>query len=286
MDIPFSRWHAVIPQRRSRRKYDSTQLESRQADELERICREFRPFPQARAVLVTDSPDSVFKGAVGPYGKVKGAPAFIAFIGDMDDPHVQEKVGYLGEGIILEATAMGLATCWVGGFFRPEVVASLVDVGPKERVLAVTSVGHVAKRLSFEERAMAGFSWNHRRKRLAGLAGGMDEAHWPDWMKAALEAARMAPSAINRQPWRFQVEPDGVTVSVDGGRISFGISRRLDCGIAMLHIEVAALDCGVRGEWEFLKDPEVARFTIGTLKGPGIDTGGKNLTLEGDTRSR
>ncbi|MCK5654431.1 MAG: nitroreductase family protein, partial [Dehalococcoidia bacterium] len=77
-----------------------------------------------------------------------------------------------------------------------------------------------------------------------------------------LEAATLAPSAINRQPWRFYVEPDSITVSIYGSRLEFGISKRLDCGIAMLHIEVAALDCGVQGKWEFLEAPKVSRFTI------------------------
>jgi len=53
--------------------------------------------------LVADSPETVFKGAIGPYGKIKGAPAFVAFIGHMENPYVQEQVGYTGEGIILEA---------------------------------------------------------------------------------------------------------------------------------------------------------------------------------------
>ena len=44
--------------------------------------------------------------------------------------------------------------------------------------------------------------------------------------------------------------------------VILGVFKRLDCGVAMLHIEVAALDCGVRGRWEFLKAPKVARFTI------------------------
>jgi hypothetical protein len=30
----------------------------------------------------------------------------------------------------------------------------------------------------------------------------------------------------------------------------------------MLHIEVAALESGVQGRWEFLESPEVARFTV------------------------
>jgi hypothetical protein len=83
-------------------------------------------------------------------------------------------------------------------------------------------------------------------------------------MRAALEAARLAPSAVNRQPWRFHVEPGSVTVSVDNDHLTFGISKRLDCGIAMLHIEAAALDCGAQGEWELLSGLDVARFTVGS----------------------
>lgn len=261
MEIPFSKWHAAIRHRRSRRRFDSTELESSLLAQLQTICREFRPFPQARAELVTQSPDEVFKGAIGPYGKIKGAPAFIAFIGNMDDPYIHEKVGYLGEGIILEATANGLATCWVGGFFRPEVAASIVGIGENERVLAVTPIGHATEDFSLEERIMTGFGLTHRRKRLAELITGLDQTELQHWMESALEAARLAPSAVNRQPWRFYVEPYSITISVESPRFTFGVSKRLDCGIAMLHIEVAALDCHVQGEWEFLEAPQVARFT-------------------------
>ncbi len=45
------------------------------------------------------------------------------------------------------------------------------------------------------------------------------------------------------------------------GGPEFTVSKRLDCGIAMMHIEVAALNCGIRGEWQFQKAPRVARFS-------------------------
>ena len=262
MEIPFSRWNAAIPLRRSRRRYDSIELEPDQLARLRTVCGEFRPFPQARAELVTESPDRIFRGAIGPYGKIKGATALAAFIGSMDDPYVQEKVGYLGEGIILEATAMGLATCWVGGFFRPKVAASVVGIGRNEKVLAVTPVGRAVENVTREEIIMTGFGLNHRRKPLAELTAGLSPSDWPQWVKPSLEAARIAPSAINRQPWRFHVESNGITVSVDNPRFTFGVSKRLDCGIAMLHIEVAAMDAGVHGGWEFLEAPRVARFVV------------------------
>jgi len=213
-------------------------------------------------VLITEAPDTVFKGVIGPYGKTKGAPAFIAFIGNMESPYVQEQVGYMGEGIILEAEALQLATCWVGGFFRPKVVTSLIKIDRGERVLAITPLGYATKSQSLEERLMTGFGLTHRRKPLSNLVTGLSDSEWPQWIKLALEAARLAPSAVNRQPWRFHVEPDSITVSVNRLKREYGLSKRLCCGIAMLHIEVATLNCGVHGNWEFLDPPMVAKFGI------------------------
>lgn len=263
MDIPFSRWHSAIAERRSRRYFDLNRLvEPDTWEALDTVCNQFVPFPHARSRLVTESVESVFKGIIGSYGKIKDAPAFIAFVGNMDHPFVQEEVGYTGEGIILEATALGLNTCWVAGFFRPEVVASLIGLGSKERVLAVSAVGYARKSESFGEKLMSGFGRHRNRLPLSKLASGLPMEKWPDWVKVSLEAARLAPSAANRQPWGFRIEEDGVTVLVRTRGLEFNVSKRLDCGIAMLHMEVAAPDCGCKGEWEFLPSPQVAKFKV------------------------
>lgn len=265
MNIPWERWYGAIRWRRSRRRFDGRPVEPAALERLRGLCREFTPHPEARAVVVTTTPDEVFRGLIGHYGKVKGAPAFMAFVGDTRSPHVYEKVGYLGGALVLEATALGLATCWVGGFFRPEVAARLAGAGQNERVLAVAALGYAPENWTTEERLMTGFGRTHRRKALAGLVTGLDRSLWPAWVKSALEAARLAPSALNRQPWRFEVAKDAITVSVDNLNDTYGIPKRLDCGIAMLHLELGALVAGVRGTWEFLAPPRVARFTVATL---------------------
>jgi len=258
-----SRWYPAISKRRSRRQFDSSR--PIEPDLLERycdFCTKFQPYPNARAVLVTESPDSVFKGLVGPYGKVKDAPAFVAFIGNADSPNVHEEVGYMGEGIILEATALQLASCWVGGFFKPGVAARLAGAQSNESVLAVTPVGYARRDESFEERLMTGFGRTHKRHPLSYLSKGLSQDEWPEWVRVSLEAARLAPSAVNRQPWSFDVEPDSITVSVRTTGSEFGISKRLDCGIAMLHIELGALNCSIRADWRLLENPQIARLII------------------------
>ncbi len=261
MDIPFSRWYEAIGSRHSRRRFESRSLSADAISHLSVFCAAFRPFPDARAVLVREPTDRVFKGLLGSYGKIKGASAFIAFLGKTASTHTDEEVGYVGEGVILEAESIGLGTCWVGGRFRPDVAGPLAGALSNEMVFCVTPVGYAKRQQSLEEIVMSGFGRYHLRKPLLSLVTGIPEDKWPHWMKPALEAARLAPSAFNRQPWRFSIEKDSITISIDSspGR-DLVVSKRLECGIAMLHIQVAALVYGIRGQWEFLEAPQVARF--------------------------
>ena len=259
MDLPVEHWYPAIFQRRSRRVYLQESPAEDALSRLDEVCREFRPFPGARAQLVRCSPEAVFKGLVGRYGRVSGALLYIAFIGEMGSPRVQEATGYTGEGLILEATALGLATCWVGGFFRPEEVRSHIAVGKGEHVLSVTPVGYAPHAKTGQEKLMSGLVGAQSRRPLAGLVRGKIAA---PWMVKALEAARLSPSARNRQPWRFRIEKGTIVIAVDRALSLSSISKRLDCGIAMLHLELGALAAGVRGRWEILSAPDVARFSL------------------------
>jgi hypothetical protein len=77
-----------------------------------------------------------------------------------------------------------------------------------------------------------------------------------------LEAARLAPSAGNRQPWRFSAGSGFVEIGAAGARDSERYSKRLDCGIAMLHLELGARAAGKTGAWSLLEYPRVARYEI------------------------
>ncbi len=211
---------------------------------------------------MTESVQDVFRGIIGSYGKIKDAPAFIAFIGDMDSVSVQEEIGYTGEGVILEATSLGLNTCWNGGFFKRDTVASLVGIKGNERLLAVTPVGYARSLEPLDEKLMTGFGRTHHRLPLSRLMSGRNHGELPEWIRVSLQSVRLAPSAVNRQPWGFDIANNSITVYIRTGGPQLTVSKRLDCGIAMLHIEVAALTCGVNGKWQFLKSPQVARFTV------------------------
>ena len=260
MDLPVERWLAAVPRRSSRRNFESRPLEEDERRRLESACREFRPFAEARVELVLEPAAGVFKGIIGSYGRVTGAPCYLAVIGDMDSGRVQECAGYTGEGLVLEATASGLATCWVGGFFERRAVSGQVRLSASERVLAVIPVGRARPKPGLTDRSFKFFIGARHRKPLVELVS--DAGALAEGVRKGLEAARLAPSAYNRQPWRFEIEAGAVLVRATGEEPVSKISRRLDCGIAMLHFELGVQAAGLSGDWEFLPPPSVARFRL------------------------
>ena len=84
----------------------------------------------------------------------------------------------------------------------------------------------------------------------------------PEWIITALKAARLAPSAVNRQPWRFRIGEKAVTIELDSQEKNENRAKNIDCGIAMLHLEVGALKAGVSGVWQYLGGEKVARFLV------------------------
>ncbi len=152
-----------------------------------------------------------------------------------------------------------------GAFFvgyKPDVAGRLAGISKTERVLAVTPVGYAKQSEVLQEKLMTGFGRTHTRRSFSRLTRGLPVKKWPRWIKESIEAARFAPSAVNRQPWGFYIEKDAITIFIRTRGPQFNVSKRLDCGIAMLHIEIGALNSGVRGKWEFLSSPQVAKFTV------------------------
>ena len=140
-DVPAAEWAAAIVVRHSARTFTGDAVDPAKLQQLELLC-ESLPAPEvARVVLVREVPDIVFTGFVGSYGRVLGAPSALLMIATESAPSFQESAGYLGEAVILEATSLGLGTCWIAGFFDRAVASTLVPLAPGERVLAISPVG-------------------------------------------------------------------------------------------------------------------------------------------------
>jgi hypothetical protein len=248
-------WYDSIARRTSRRRFDGTPVAPEQCAALSELCARFTPFPGSRAVFVEHAPDGIFTGIVGSYGSVRGAPSAGVFIAREG---ADVGAGYVGEAFVLEATRLGLGTCWIAGMFDRKRAASVVELSGDERVVSVTPVGLPIVKPDTAERLMHGLVSADRRKDITKIAPSLATDEWPGWATIAVDAARLAPSGANRQPWRFRMQ-EGALVVYAAGETYW--TAPLDFGIAMLHAQLGAAHAGVVGTWEFLEAPDVARFT-------------------------
>jgi nitroreductase len=262
-------WYDAIASRRSRRRYSDRKVAPAALEALRAFCDGFRLAPGARVELV-EGDGGVFTGLLdrfgGAYGRVEGAPWTAAFIGPKG---CETEVGYVGEAFILEATRLGLGTCWVAGMFDRKTAAGLLKLKRGEHLVAVSPVGHPLERKQIVERMMSKAVRSAARRQVEEIAPGLTRglgqaggygpasAAWPDWAVSAVEAARAAPSGANRQPWRFRLQDRALVM---GRAEKTYWTAPIDFGIAMLHVELGAAHEGVRGAWEHLPDPDVARF--------------------------
>ncbi|NPV69916.1 MAG: hypothetical protein HPY55_04590 [Firmicutes bacterium] len=258
---------SVIATRHSTRKYGGPPIDPAVMDRLAQVALEVEPVDgvHARVELVQGAAAAggLFRGIAGAYGKVTGCPAAMVLVADTSRPGHLEAVGYYGEQVILEATSLGVSTCWVSGFFKRDVARQAVALGDNEEVIAVSPLGYPAPgigRIHDASMKMIQPLQGGRKPLSAIVRGSTLRIHEggregiPVWLHSALEAARLAPSARNRQPWVFESRDDGTValfaaVGADFRPIGLRDHKRLDCGIAMLHFEVAALASGVEGAW-------------------------------------
>lgn len=237
-------WYQAIFIRHSRRKYSSTPINPEKLDSLGELIDEMnRNTDGARVALVRSHDGSIFSGIRGGYGVIKGAPAYLAFIAEPQTPGSYERLGYIGEAAVLEATALELGTCWVSGTFDPQAAAGKLELNAQESLVAVSPLGYPKDSYSFTEKVMSGIAGSRKRKPLEQLCAGSPLQEWPAWALTAAEAARIAPSAMNRQPWVFRYDGRELSVETagaDSGGAGGRYSKRLDCGIALRHLEIGA----------------------------------------------
>ena len=152
---------------------------------------------------------------------LNSAPSVIACVGRESDSNLEEKVGYYGEKLVLEAQIMGLNTCWVGLSYKK--IGSALKIGDDEKLVCVIAVGYGETQGA-----------THKIKSPNQVsATPMENA--PDWYKNGIECALLAPTAINQQKFKFSL--DGNMVGVKAG---LGFYSKVDMGIVKYHFELGA----------------------------------------------
>lgn len=226
----------AIEMRCSRRTYLDKPIDDEKVVKLETLINEGNKEGNLHLQLVLND-GKTFQGIRKSYGLFTGVQNYIALVGK-EDKSLRERIGYYGERVVLEATRLGLGTCWVGGSFDKKSCNCSVEEG--EILIAVIAIGNIPVEYTLKEKIIL--------KAVHGKSKGVTEMYEAEqetssWFNDGMKAVQKAPSAMNKQPVKFYYKNSIVTAQVHGGKDY----QEIDLGIAKLHFEIGAGD----GKWQW-----------------------------------
>ncbi|MBQ7839865.1 MAG: nitroreductase [Lachnospiraceae bacterium] len=208
----------AMKQRHSVRSYKACKLDDNVKESLQKKIREINEKSGLHFQLIADEPKA-FDSFMAHYGKFSGVTNYIALVGKKG-ADLEEKCGYYGEELVLYAQQLGLNTCWVAMTYSKVPGTFQVDDG--EKLTVVISVGYG------ETQGVV-----HKSKPADKVC--KTNGEMPEWFKNGVEAALLAPTAMNQQKFLFTLE--GKQVAAKAG---MGFYTKLDLGIVKYHFEVGA----------------------------------------------
>jgi len=180
---------------------------------------------QLHIQLICNEPKA-FQGTMAKYGKFRNANNYIVMAGKKAED-LDELIGYYGEHLVLLAQTLGLNTCWVGLSYSKVPGTYVLDEG--EKIACYIAIGYGETQGS-----------SHKIKTVEQVSNASDIT--PPWFRKGVEAALLAPTAVNQQ--KFSFEYVGMSNNRHQVRAKTGFSligyTQIDLGIAKYHFEIGA----------------------------------------------
>ena len=176
--------------------------------------------------LIRNEPKA-FLGPFARYGKFRGVTDYLVMIGEKADD-LDDRIGYYGEQLVLYAQTICLNTCWVGLSYTK--IPGTYVLGENEKIACYIAIGYGETQ-----------GVTHKIKRIDQVSNVSEDS--PEWFRRGVEAALLAPTAINQQKFSFELLPaeDGQLPRVLAKRhFSLVGYTQMDLGIAKYHFELGA----------------------------------------------
>ena len=257
MDIGFSLKDAV-EKRYSVRTYDNRPLDAGTKQNLLSYADALQnPLGPKIRVQFIERETAANGEKLGTYGIIKGTGCFLG-VTVPDDEQALEALGYDFEQLVLYATSLGLGTCWLGGTFNRSAFTAAMEIKENELFPILSPIGWPAGKKSLTEKIM-------RRYVKADARLSWDKLFFKDDFSTPLskeesgdyafplEMLRLAPSAVNGQPWRVLIKDDAVYFFKKGSAVREAMSvdmQQIDLGIAICHFDLAVQEMGISGRFD------------------------------------
>lgn len=255
--------YASIQNRRSIRRYRPQPLSSERISQIKKIITQIQPLNPANKLTV--SIQNTRKGEdlatlVGGYGKILSPPHYLvpAMTGNA---FALTDLGYCVEKLVLHLTSLDIGTCYVGTVGQEEKMRRHFQLAKTARIGALVAFGIPASGAGRIVNNLIRKGVGATKKRPAEKIFFSESFENPSPPTAELspliEAARLAPSAVNAQPWRLLWFKKNLFLFV-ASRYAQAKSdyRFYDGGICMGNISVVLQALDRSGRWHFLTGTE------------------------------
>ncbi len=249
----------TIKSRRSVRTFDGRPLSTSDREKLEQYLADVpNPFGTTVEFRMLDAKEHGLSSPV-----IVGSDLYIAAKATMSEGY-EVGYGYSFELACLYAESIGVGTVMLAASLSRKAFEKAMELKEGEAMPVATPVGYAAEKLSLRDAAMRKALKADKRAPFAELF--FDESFYKGLEQKdagvfgeALEMARWAPSASNRQPWRAVV--DGNIVHFFENRTlpttHFGDTQLVDMGIALAHFDLTLQEAGQAGRF-VQADPDLA----------------------------
>lgn len=211
----------AIKARHSVRKYSEQPIETAKVDVLKDAVGRINAQTGLNIQLVLDEPKA-FSSGMWKYGQFSGVKNYFVMAAPKSR-EAEEEIGYFGEELVLLSQTLGLNTCWVGLTYKK--IPGTFTLREGDVVHCVIALGYGATS-----------GTQHPQKKAENFYE--CEGIPPQWFKDGLDAALLAPTAVNQQKFRFILHPGNVVEA----RTSFSMAGyvNIDLGIVKYHFEIGA----------------------------------------------
>ena len=232
------------------------------------------PFGGLASIALLRKEDFPGETRFGTYGVIRGGDYYLVGIsGSRREDQVS--MGYMLEKVVLFCTALGLGTVWLGGSINKKDFKKVLSLPLGQEVQIVVPFGYEGGKKTLLAGLMEKMAKSREKRKpfeelffLGSLASplSIEEARE---LGSALEMVRLAPSAMNKQPWRAVLHENE---TVDFYIAEEGNFSWVDLGIGLAHFALTLEEEGKSIRWERKKEVQEAlpRYWVtADMKQPG-----------------
>lgn len=217
----------AIRERHAVRRYQDRPIEADKAGRIKNLIDDCNRDSGLHIQLVTNEP-LAFSTGVFKYGQFSGVRNYLALVAPKKGDY-KEAVSYYGQKLVLLMQTLGLNTCWVALTFKNIKDAYKLREGEELKLVVACGYGEGNGTPHPQKKTMEELCRDERTQKGLPL---------PDWFLRGMEAAMLAPTALNQQKFLITLL-DNNKVHAKAKFDIFG-NAAYDLGIVKCNFEIAA----------------------------------------------